>query len=157
MGYALRIARHAVEVVSGAEQKPGIVAAEDSGANVRLRSKWGGGKVRVPPKMIPQGMARFWKVQAGRRRLVMPNCQYAAYGWVPYPRPSGRAVPFCGLIVLAPRSSGCNPVSPNLSVAAGHGGIGLGFPSGPGSIRASASLGRRLGRRREVRVRYVWE
>ena len=67
MGYALRIARHAVEVVSGAEQTPGIVAAEDSGANVRLRSKWGG-----PPKMIPQGMARFLKVQARRCRIVMP-------------------------------------------------------------------------------------
>ena len=154
MGYALRIARHAVEVVSGAEQTPGIVAAEDSGANVRLRSKWGGGKVRVPPKMIPQGMARFLKVQARRRRPVIPTRRLRV-GSLPPPLRACSPANFCGLIVLVPRSSGCNPVSPNLLVAAGHGGIGLGFHLGPGSIRPFASLGRRLGRRREVRVRYV--
>ncbi|EDR04049.1 endoplasmic reticulum-derived transport vesicle ERV46 [Laccaria bicolor S238N-H82] len=58
MGYAIRITTRAVEVVSGADQTPGIVAAEASGAKVGLRSKWGGGELRARPntgKMVPQG------------------------------------------------------------------------------------------------------
>ncbi|PFH45459.1 hypothetical protein AMATHDRAFT_71676 [Amanita thiersii Skay4041] len=46
MGYAIRITTRAVEVVSGADQTPGIVAAEASGVKVGLRAKWGGGHLR---------------------------------------------------------------------------------------------------------------
>ena len=55
--------------------------------------------------------------------------------------PQGVQSPFAGSSYshLVPPVS--NPVSPNPSVAGGHGGIGPGFPSAPGSIRASASLG----------------
>ncbi|KAF8224086.1 DUF1692-domain-containing protein [Tricholoma matsutake] len=58
MGYAIRITTRAVEVVSGADQAPGIVAAEASGVKVGLRSKWGGTSLRSRPKstrMVPQG------------------------------------------------------------------------------------------------------
>jgi hypothetical protein len=47
MGYAIRITSRAVDVVSGADQTPGIVAAEASGAKVGLRNKWGGGMLRA--------------------------------------------------------------------------------------------------------------
>ena len=39
--YAIWIITRAGEVVSGADQTPGIVAAEASSAEVGLRSKWG--------------------------------------------------------------------------------------------------------------------
>ena len=58
MGYAIRITTRAVEVVSGADQTPGIVAAESSGVKVGLRSKWGGGELRARPqsgRMVRQG------------------------------------------------------------------------------------------------------
>ena len=44
MGYAVRITAHAVDVVTGADKTPGIVAAEASGA--ASRKKWGGGELR---------------------------------------------------------------------------------------------------------------
>jgi endoplasmic reticulum-Golgi intermediate compartment protein 2 len=43
MGYAVRITSHAVDVVTGADKAPGIVAAEASGAG---RKRWGGGELR---------------------------------------------------------------------------------------------------------------
>lgn len=43
MGYAVRITYHAVDVVTGADKTPGIVAAEATGAG---RKKWGGGELR---------------------------------------------------------------------------------------------------------------
>jgi endoplasmic reticulum-Golgi intermediate compartment protein 2 len=58
MGYAIRITTRAVEVVSGADQAPGIVAAEASGAKAGLRAKWGGSNLRPRPRsarMVPQG------------------------------------------------------------------------------------------------------
>ena len=56
MGYAIRITTRAVEVVSGADQMPGIVAAEASRAKVGLRSKWGELRARLKSgKMVPQG------------------------------------------------------------------------------------------------------
>jgi len=58
MGYAIRITTRAVEVVSGADQTAGIVAAESSGVKIGLRSKWAGGELRSRPKsgkLVPQG------------------------------------------------------------------------------------------------------
>jgi len=66
MGYAIRITTRAVEVVSGADQTPGIVAAESSGVKVGLRSKWGGGELRARPqsgRMVRQGNG--WVLEGG--------------------------------------------------------------------------------------------
>lgn len=43
MGYAVRITTHAVDVVTGADKTPGIVAAEATGAG---RKKWSGNELR---------------------------------------------------------------------------------------------------------------
>jgi len=66
MGYAIRITTRAVEVVSGADQTPGIVAAESSGVKVGLRGKWGGSELRPRPmggKLVPQGSG--WVMEGG--------------------------------------------------------------------------------------------
>ncbi|KAG6844093.1 hypothetical protein H0H87_009883 [Tephrocybe sp. NHM501043] len=56
MGYAIRITTRAVEVVSGADAAPGIVAAESTGVKIGLRQKWGGSELRARTgKMIRQG------------------------------------------------------------------------------------------------------
>ncbi|KAL9714534.1 hypothetical protein Ac2012v2_002848 [Leucoagaricus gongylophorus] len=58
MGYAIRVTTRAVEVVSGADQTPGLVAAESSGVGVSLRAKWGGSELRARPqsgRMVRQG------------------------------------------------------------------------------------------------------
>lgn len=58
MGYAIRITTRAVEVVSGADSTPGLVAAEASGVKVGLRAKWGGGELRartLSGRMVRQG------------------------------------------------------------------------------------------------------
>ncbi|KAK2467246.1 hypothetical protein APHAL10511_000795 [Amanita phalloides] len=85
MGYAIRITTRAVEVVSGADQTAGIVAAEASGAKVGLRAKWGGGHLRSrsiksAPKMVPQGGG--WVVEGG-------GSPYASYHNTPVPTTSG--------------------------------------------------------------------
>ena len=143
MGYAIRITTRAVEVVSGADQTPGIVAAEASGAKVGLRLKWGGGELRAGPKsdkMVPQGSG--WVLEGSS---TSPYASYAntplTGGFPTTPAPQGVQSPFPGLSYSHLVPPGSNPVSPNPSVAAGHRGIGLGFPSAPGGIRASASLG----------------
>ena len=144
MGYAIRITTRAVEVVSGADQTPGIVAAEASGAKVGLRSKWGGGELRARPKsgkMVPQGSG--WVLEGSS---TSPYASYAntplTGGFPTTPAPQGVQSPFPGSSYSHLVPPGSNPVSPNPSVAAIHGaGIGLGFPSAPGNIRASASLG----------------
>jgi hypothetical protein len=66
MGYAIRVTTRAVEVVSGADQTPGIVAAESSGVKVGLRGKWGGSELRPRPmggKLVPQGNG--WVMEGG--------------------------------------------------------------------------------------------
>ncbi|KIK02931.1 hypothetical protein K443DRAFT_677094 [Laccaria amethystina LaAM-08-1] len=148
MGYAIRITTRAVEVVSGADQTPGIVAAEASGAKVGLRSKWGGSELRARPKsgkMVPQGSG--WVLEGSS---TSPYASYAntphtgGFPGTPAPLPPSQGVqsPFAGSAYSHLVPPGSNPVSPNPSVLAGHGaGIGLGFPSSPGSIRGSASLG----------------
>ncbi|KIJ94988.1 hypothetical protein K443DRAFT_11685 [Laccaria amethystina LaAM-08-1] len=126
MGYAIHITTRAVEVVSGADQTPGIVAAEASGAK--------------SGKMVPQGSG--WVLEGSS---TSPYASYANMpltgGFPTTPAPQGVQSPFTGLSYSHLVPPGSNPVSPNLSVAAGHRGIGLGFPSAPGSIHASASLG----------------
>lgn len=135
MGYAIRITTRAVEVVSGADQTAGLVAAEASGAKVGLRSKWGGGELRARPKsgrMVPQGNG--WVMEG------TPS-PYASYTNSPIlgqmsPNLPGQTSPYIG---GSPHSSA--PGTPNLGNA-----IGLGFPSnsfGPsgGATYVSAGYG----------------
>ena len=135
MGYAIRITTRAVEVVSGADQTPGIVAAESSSVKVGLRGKWGRSELRSWPaggKLVPQGSGWSWKAEAvhhiqvttllvGFRRPVVYHLQTPS----PYPTSAASA-----------------PSTPQT------GFVGLGYPSGsfgpppiPGGMQASASLG----------------
>ena len=137
MGYAIRITTRAVEVVSGADQTPGLVAAESSGVKVGLRAKWGGSELRARPgsnKLVPQGSG--WVMEGGS------NSAYSSYNNTPllsgFPSSSGLPSPYINSGTSAPTTP--HPGTP--------GSIGLGYPSSPfgptpspGGIRASASLG----------------
>ena len=134
MGYAIRITTRAVEVVSGADQTPGIVAAESSGVKVGLKAKWGGGELRSRPgngKLVPQGSG--WVMEGGS------NSPYSSYNNTPllsgFPSSNGLPSPYINSGNSAPSTP--HPATP--------GSIGLGYPFGPtpspGGIRASASLG----------------
>lgn len=129
MGYAIRITTRAVEVVSGADQAPGIVAAESSGVKVGLRAKWGGGELRSRPgggKLVPQGSG--WVMEGGG------SSPFPSYNSTGFPSPAG----------LSPSPYISTPSTP---LPGTPGSIGLGYPTGsfgpppsPG-IRASTSLG----------------
>lgn len=117
MGYAIRITTRAVEVVSGADSKPGIVAAEATGVKVGLRAKWGGSELRSRTqsgRMVRQGNG--WVLEGST------NPPYASYAPTPV---TGAFAP---------------PASPYLqsagpSTAPPHSAVGMGFPSstfGPG-------------------------
>lgn len=138
MGYAIRITTRAVEVVSGADQTPGIVAAESSGVKVGLKAKWGGGELRSRPggngKLVPQGGG--WVMEGGS------NSPYSSYNNTPllsgFPSSNGLPSPYI--------NSGTS--SPSTPLPGTPGSIGLGYPSSPfgpmpspGGIRTSASLG----------------
>jgi hypothetical protein len=95
--------------------------------------------------MVPQGSG--WVLEGSSSS---PYASYAntphtgGFPGTPAPLPPSQGVqsPFAGSSYSHLAPPGSNPVSPNPSVLAGHGaGIGLGFPSSPGSIRGSASLG----------------
>ncbi|KAI0346231.1 DUF1692-domain-containing protein [Trametopsis cervina] len=58
MGYAVRIGSHAVDIVTGADKTPGIVAAEATGAG---RRKWQGGELRARVQRQGNG----WSVDGG--------------------------------------------------------------------------------------------
>jgi len=134
MGYAIRITTRAVEVVSGADQTPGLVAAESSSVKVGLRAKWGGSELRARPssKLVPQGGG--WVMEGGS------SSPYSSYNTTPllsgFPSSSGLPSPYINSGNSAPSTP--QPGTP--------GSIGLGYPSSPfvpspGGIRASASLG----------------
>ncbi|KIJ94995.1 hypothetical protein K443DRAFT_11693 [Laccaria amethystina LaAM-08-1] len=92
-----------LEVVSGSDQMPGIVATQASRAKVGLRSKWGGGELQALPKsgqMTPiHGSG--WVLEGSS------TSPYAIYANTPLAGgfPTTPAFPFCGLVVFAPRSS----------------------------------------------------
>jgi len=132
MGYAIQITARAVE-----DQTPGIVAAEASrdsdrnGAGARLKSG----------KMVPQESGWTLEGSSTSAYAIYANTPPLTAGCPTTPAPQGLQPPFGGSSShLVP--PGSNPVSPNPSVAAGHAvGTGLGFPSAPGSLWASDSLG----------------
>ncbi|KAF8814192.1 hypothetical protein BYT27DRAFT_7179799, partial [Phlegmacium glaucopus] len=125
MSYAIRITTRAVEVVSGADQAPGI-AAESSGVKVGLRAKWVGSELRARPrssKLVPQGSG--WVMEGGS------TSPYSSYNNTPllteFPSP-GVQSPYINSATSAPSTP--NPGTPD--------SVGLGYPSG---IRTSTSLG----------------
>ena len=137
MGYAIRITTRAVEVVSGADQTPGIVAAESSSVKVGLRAKWGGSELRARPgssKLVPQGSG--WVMEGGS------GSPYSSYNNTPllsgFVSSGGLPSPYINSATSAPSTP--LPGTP--------GSLGVGYPSSPfgpipspGGIRASASLG----------------
>lgn len=140
MGYAIRITTRAVEVVSGADQTAGLVAAEASGAKVGLRSKWGGGELRARPKsgrMVPQGNG--WVMEGSQS-------PYASYTNSPVsgqfsPSLPGQTSPYLGTtspyLGASPQSSA--PGTPNLGNPMGL-GLNTFGPSG-GATYVSAGYG----------------
>ena len=137
MGYAIRITTRAVAVVSGADQAPGIVAAESSSVKVGLRSKWGGSHLRSrslksPGKMIPQGSG--WVREGGS------GSPYASYNSTPTSTPAFISSPYTPHTPYTPHLLGNNvpppphsgPLTPG-SAAIGLGLTGLPNRSNPGS------------------------
>ncbi|KAF4579863.1 hypothetical protein EYR36_001683 [Pleurotus pulmonarius] len=116
MGYAIRITTRAVEVVSGADQSPGLVAAEASGVKAGLRSKWGGGQLRARNtslgKVVRQGNG--WTVEGSPYSSYAGTPMSAAFG-----SPNIAGSPYLN----SPAMTG-PPMSP-----APHSSVGLGFPS----------------------------
>ncbi|KAF8885851.1 endoplasmic reticulum vesicle transporter-domain-containing protein [Gymnopilus junonius] len=116
MGYAIKITTRAVEVVSGADNQQGIVAAESSGVKVGLRAKWGGGELRARPKggkLVPQGNG--WTMEGG-------ESPYSSYNGTPV---TGAFTP--GL--QSPYLSTTAPGSPLPPPGTPGSAVGLGYPS----------------------------
>lgn len=126
MGYAIRVTVRAVEVVSGADQQAGIVAAESSGVRVGLRAKWGGGELRSRTKIVPQGSG--WTVE-GSPGTGSP---YSSYSGTPVLSGFSPASPYLN----SPMASGPGtpaPGTPNMGFpSAGFGPV----PPTPGSLRS---------------------
>lgn len=134
MGYTIHITTHAVEVVSSAEQMPGIVAAKASGAKVGLRLKWGGGGLCAQPKsrkMVPQRSG--WDLEDLSMLLYASYVNIPPTGGFPAaPASQGMQYPSAGSLYSHLIPLGSNPVLTNPSMETSHGaGIGLGFPSAP--------------------------
>ncbi|TFK61941.1 DUF1692-domain-containing protein [Pluteus cervinus] len=139
MGYAIRITTRAVEVVSGSDSSPGLVAAEASGAKAGLRGKWGGGELRSRTRLVPQGSG--WTME-GVPGSPMPGTgsPYSSYAGTPangtFPLPSAHS-PY-----LAPGSVPPSP-GPGTPIGLGYAPTGSAFgppPSAPPMGR-SPSLG----------------
>ncbi|KAF8631627.1 hypothetical protein AX15_002268 [Amanita polypyramis BW_CC] len=137
-GYAIRITTRAVQVVSGADQTPGIVAAQASGAKAGIRAKWGGGHLRARSigKMVSRGSG--WVMEGGSAGGSSP---YASY--TNTPQSTGFPVsPYTPHTPYTPHLLAHPP-----PVASGNGngsgsavGLGFGLPgSNPGSVTNSPS------------------
>lgn len=134
MGYAIRITTRAVEVVSGADQAPGIVAAESSGVKVGLRAKWGGSELRARPrsgKLVPQGSG--WVLEGAGSSPYSSYANTPVLGGFSSPGPS----PYINSGTSTPTPNPGTPGSGGLTYLSGSFGP---IPSS-GGIRASTSLG----------------
>ncbi|KAG5649662.1 hypothetical protein H0H81_002596 [Sphagnurus paluster] len=158
-GYAIKITTRAVEVVSGADSAPGIVAAESSSVKVGLRQKWGGGELRArggaggglgSGKMVPQGAG--WVLEGDSPYASYagsafapgtPHSPYMHSGGVPL-TPAGIPIPPTPNVALgfAPGTPSFGPHTPLTSAPGspyingnGHGsnGNGNGYTNGNGS------------------------
>jgi len=86
--------------VSGADQTPGIAAAEASGAKVKLRSKWGGGSTQ---ERDDNASGSGWVLEGSIEHVSYADTPLKA-GSPTTPSPQGVQTPFAGLVVFAPRS-----------------------------------------------------
>ncbi|GLB44741.1 putative endoplasmic Reticulum-Golgi Intermediate Compartment (ERGIC) [Lyophyllum shimeji] len=133
MGYAIRITTRAVEVVSGADAAPGIVAAEASGVKVGrgLRGKWGGAELRSRSgKMVRQGGG--WVLEGSDG-----NSPYASYAGTPVSANGFPASPFvnsAGFQHPPPPTPSAVPLPPTPAP-------GLGFGPPPSATANSHSFG----------------
>ncbi|TFK21476.1 endoplasmic reticulum-golgi intermediate compartment protein 2 [Coprinopsis marcescibilis] len=123
--YAIRITTRAVEVVSGVDQSPGLVAAESSGVKVGLRAKWGGSDLRSRT--------------AASNRLSGNWTPSSPYGGFPATPHTGSYSAMPSPYLSSNLHTASIPNTPNPATP------GLGYPvpptPGAGSIRTAASLG----------------
>ncbi|KAG6895941.1 hypothetical protein C0992_011459 [Termitomyces sp. T32_za158] len=129
MGYAIRITTRAVEVVSGADATPGIVAAEASGVKVGLRAKWGGSELRSRGKMVRQGLG--WVMEGGGDGLSH-SPSYASTSYVGTPASNGFPSPLSAS-VSASGSPFSATATPGFSVSVPPTPSGMSIPPTPQS------------------------
>ncbi|KAG6841160.1 hypothetical protein C0991_001288 [Blastosporella zonata] len=147
MGYAIRITTRAVEVVSGADATPGLVAAESSGVKVGLRQKWGGSELRARAgKMVRQGSG--WVLEGSDTPYSASYGSPSTNGFPTGPPtsgfvssagfPSGSGIP--SSIPPTPQSVGFQ--SPSVfGPASGTPGVNGGHGHGHGHVRSPSTLG----------------
>ncbi|KAH8118186.1 DUF1692-domain-containing protein [Phellopilus nigrolimitatus] len=122
-GWAFRISAKAIDVVSGADRSPGIVAAEASGAAKR---KWGGSAVRS--RVARQGSG--WVVEGGS--------PYGSYAGTPVSAGFGSPFPHSPVPSSAPGFA-------QPGAAGGANGYGLGIGAGPSFAAAQQQQQHRNG------------
>jgi hypothetical protein len=132
MGYAIRITTRAVEVVSGADSSPGIVAAEASGVKVGLRAKWGGTELRARAKLVPQGNG--WTVEGSSPGLAPSSASPYSAGYAGTPTTAGMYSP--GFSVPATPNPYSVPATPHSTTTSS-----FGPPPTPGMARSASSFG----------------
>lgn len=134
MGYAIRITTRAVEVVTGADDAPGLVAAEASGVRLGLRGKWSGTELRSRPKsgkLVPQGSG--WTMEGGAGSPLGSGSPYGSYAGTPVTP----AFTPSGLSPYAAQAASL-PGSPSLG---GHSAFGPAPPTPGGALRSVSGLG----------------
>lgn len=140
MGYAIRITSRAVDVVSGADQTQGTIAAEASGVRVGgLRAKWGGsqlhsrkGSMGTGQRVVRQGNGWVVEGSPGSPYVGTPVSGRPVSGnWSGTPTSSYMGSP----ATYSPYSA-----SPNLSVPYTNG-----YSSNPNSAPSSPAPGVGLG------------
>ncbi|TFK34540.1 DUF1692-domain-containing protein [Crucibulum laeve] len=137
MGYAIKITTRAVEVVSGADQAPGIVAAEASGAKAGLRAKWGGGDLRsrtTSGRMVRQGSGWVMEGNGG-------HSGYSSYAGTPATAafPQSPFLPSPSVFTSNPSTP--NPQSSGFPTSASTFGPGPAVPPTPSNVRSPSGLG----------------
>jgi len=133
MGYVVKITSHAVDVVSGADKTPGIVAAEATGVGAGLRKKWGGGELRS--RVVRQGSG--WAVEGGSAYSSYANSPVG--GTFSSPSSPYASSPYSANGTHTPMTGG--PNSPNTAHAGGGYGLGLNSPSlGPPPSAPSSAM-----------------
>ncbi len=119
MGYAVRITSHAMDVVTGADKTPGIVAAEATGVG---RKKWGGSEIRS--RVVRQGSG--WTTEGGSpygSYLNTPVAGAFSNPGSPYPNglspTPGTHSSGYGLGLSSPSLAPSSPAAPPISAVGG--------------------------------------
>ena len=131
MGYAIRITSRAVDVVSGADQTQGTIAAEATGVRPGgLRSKFSGAQIHSRKsslgRVVRQGNGWVVENHAGGGGGSAVGSPMSAAGFTPPSRPSSMYAP-SPYSPYTPSTSGFVPGSVPGSPAITPAGVGLGF------------------------------